>query len=65
LERVRKPIPFSQLAKRFREFAQANWQVYEENKGFIKYAENEFGELPISELTSCRRGERENRFKAT
>ena len=54
LERVREPIPFSQLVKRSRQYAQANWQAYEDNKGFIKYAENEFGDLPLSELTSWR-----------
>jgi integrase len=52
--RVRKPIPFSQLAMRFREYAKANWRAYEENKNVITYAEREFGDLPLSELTSWR-----------
>jgi integrase len=54
LNRVRKAIPFSQLAKRFHEYAKVNWRAYEENKNFITYAEREFGELPLSELTSSR-----------
>lgn len=32
LDRVRKPIPFSQLIKRFHEYAKVNWRAYESNK---------------------------------
>lgn len=54
LSRVRKPIPFSQLATRFHEYAKVNWRAYEENKNVITYAEREFGDLPLPELVSWR-----------
>lgn len=54
LDRARRPVPFSQLTKRFHEYAKANWRAYESNKKVIKYAEDEFGDLPLSELTSWR-----------
>lgn len=54
LNRARKAIPFSQLAKRFHDYAKVNWRAYEDNKNFITYPEREFGDLPLSEITSWR-----------
>jgi len=65
LDRARRPVPFSQLTKRFHEYAKANWRAYESNKKVIKYAEDEFGDLPLSELTSWRIEQWKSKLRAS
>jgi len=51
LERTRQSIPFSKLAKRFREYAQNQWRSYEQEEHMIRVFERLFGDTPLSQIT--------------
>jgi integrase len=52
LEKTRKPIPFSKLAERYREYGKATKQAWEEEKHVFDSFAKLFGETPLSQIST-------------
>jgi integrase len=52
LEKVRKPVPFSKLAERYREFAGAYKRGWETEKYTVDEFASRFGDTPLAEITT-------------
>jgi len=52
LEKTRRPIPFSKLAERYREFASAYKRGWYEEKYTVEEFETLFGDTPLSQITT-------------
>ena len=52
LEKVRKPVPFSKLAERYREFAGGYKRGWHGEKYIVNEFANLFGETPLAQITT-------------
>jgi site-specific recombinase XerD len=52
LEKVRKPVPFSKLAERYREFASGYKRGWHEEKYIVDEFANLLGETPLAQITT-------------
>jgi site-specific recombinase XerD len=52
LEKTRKPVPFSCLMERYREWAASNKQAWEEEKYILGMFADLFGDTPLSQITT-------------
>jgi site-specific recombinase XerD len=52
LEKVRKPVPFSTLAKRYREFAGGYKRGWQEEKYIVEEFADLFGDTPLAQITT-------------
>jgi len=52
LEKVRKPVPFSKLAERYREFASRYKRGWQEEKYIVEEFAKLFGETPLAQITT-------------
>jgi integrase len=52
LEKVRKPVPFSKLAERYREFAGGYKRGWQEEKYIVEAFADLFGDTPLAQITT-------------
>jgi integrase len=52
LEKTRKPVPFSCLVERYREWAASNKQAWNEEKYVLEMFAERFGDTPLSQITT-------------
>jgi len=52
LEKSRKPVPFSKLAERYREYASSNWRAWDKEKHLVEVFGRYFGDNPLSQITT-------------
>jgi len=52
LEKVRKPVPFSKLAERYREFASGYKRGWHEEKYIVEEFAELFGDTPLAQITT-------------
>jgi site-specific recombinase XerD len=52
LEKTRKPVPFSALVERYRQWAASNKQAWHDEKYILKMFAELFGETPLAQITS-------------
>ena len=52
LEKTRKPVPFSKLAERYREYGASTKRAWEEEKRILEMFARLFGDTPLSQITT-------------
>jgi len=52
LEKTRKPVPFSKLVERYREFAASYKRGWDKEKYLLEMFVEEFGDIPLSQITT-------------
>ena len=52
LEKTRKPVPFSALVERYREWAASNKQAWDDEKYILEMFADLFGETPLAQITT-------------
>src|SRR5262245_47512609 len=52
LEKTRKPVPFSKLVERYREYGASTKRAWEEEKHILEKFADLFGETPLSQITT-------------
>jgi hypothetical protein len=54
LEKARKPVPFTKLAERYREFASGYKRGWETEKYIVDEFGDLFGTTPLANITTCK-----------